>query len=540
MTAIPHVVIVGGGFVAIGAMTVLRPAIRRGQVRVTVIDRENYKCFHGVIAEVLVGRVSPMHALNPTRRMFKGAKLHLAEVESIDVAARTVRTARCIDGLRQDLAYDHLVLGLGSVDNLAVYPGLAEHAFKLKTYDDSFRLRSHILTMFETAEIESDPGERRRLLTFFVAGGGYAGTEVAAEIAALTATLAGKEYPHVRREDCRVVLVHPGATILPELYGTPEAARRHPELVDFATKHVAGLGVEILTNTYVVAASPNEVSLSNGDRVPTRTIISAVGTKASPVVAALPVDTDTRGRVIVDDRLRVAGAENVWAAGDCAAVPHIRGGLCPPQALYARAGGVLIGHSVLGAQRGEAPGRFRYRPIGQGVPLGNQTAVAELRGIELKGTFPWLLLKSLLLYYTPSWDRRLRLAADWLITAIVGRDLVESSVADADDYELSHHRYQPGEVILKEGRSDRYTHVVLEGEVELLHGTNGAETVVATVGKGAQFGHAWAATDVAESARAKGVVETVAVRADQSRDLQRLMAHLQQLAAPDSAGEVAS
>ena len=533
MSGAPHVVIVGGGYVAIGAILRLRPAIRRGEVRVTVVDRENYKCFHGVMAELLVGRIAPTHALSPARRVFKDAKLYLAEVDSINLGTRTVATSRQVDGLRQDLVFDHLIIGLGSTDNLNAYPGLAEHAFKLKTYDDCFRLRSHILTMFEMASIEPDEAERRRLLTFFVAGGGYAGTEVAAEIAELASALCGNEYPDVRHDECRVVLVHPGSTILPELYGTPEAARRHPRLVEFATTHVRGLGVEVITDTFVTAASANEVSLSDGQRVATRTIISAVGTKPAPVLEPLDVPKDERGRLLVDDRLRVGGAEGVWAAGDCAAVPFIRGGFCPPQALYARAGGMRIATNILGGLKGEPPRRFSYQAIGQGVPLGAKTAVAELRGVELKGLLPWLMLKSLLLYYTPSWDRRLRLAADWAITAVVGRDLVESSIADADDYELRHHLYQPGEVILKEGRFDRYLHVILEGEVELLRGVDGSEEVVETLGPGGQFGNQWREPDVPESARAVGVVKTVAVRADQTRDVQRLMSHLQEVAVAD-------
>jgi NADH dehydrogenase len=143
-----------------------------------------------------------------------------ARQEQIDLAARKVITSRHLDGARNELEYDHLVFALGSAEHLELYPGLAEHPFRLKTFPDCFRLKNHILEMFELADIETDPEERRRLLTFFVAGGGYAGTEIAGELADFVRLLTSKEYPGIRRDECRVVLVHRGDKILPELYGS--------------------------------------------------------------------------------------------------------------------------------------------------------------------------------------------------------------------------------------------------------------------------------------------------------------------------------
>ena len=215
--------------------------------------------------------------------------------------------------------------------------------------------------MFELADIERDPAERRRLLTFFVAGGGYAGTEIAGELADFVRLLTKREYSGIRRDECRVVLVHPGPTLLPELYGSQSTegqgrGKSYAKLVEYATRHARKLGVELLLETRVAGATPLEVYLSNGEHVPTRTIVSAVGTKAPPLFDTIELPRDERGRVRTDACLRVEGFENVWAGGDCAAVPHPDGGTCPPVGIYALKHGARIGKNLRRVARGQAAG----------------------------------------------------------------------------------------------------------------------------------------------------------------------------------------
>ena len=143
------------------------------------MTRDNALAVHGLIGEMVTGRILASTVLNPGRRVFAPARLHVAEIESIDIEARTVVTSRHLDGARFELAYDRAVVCIGSGENLESYPGLAEHAFRLKSFHDCFRLKNHVLEMLELADIETDPEERRRLLTFFVAGGGFSGTELA-------------------------------------------------------------------------------------------------------------------------------------------------------------------------------------------------------------------------------------------------------------------------------------------------------------------------------------------------------------------------
>lgn len=526
MGNVPHVLVLGGGYAAITLTKALRRRIENGQIECTVVSRENFHAFHGFVGEMLTGKITPSNILSPARRLFPPARLHLAEVEKIDLDSRTVITSRSLDGRRAEHTYDHLVVALGTEDRVDVYPGLAEHAFKLRRYADCFALRNHLLEMFELAEIETDPDERRRLLTFFIAGGGYAGTEVAGELAHFARTLAGREYPGLRADECRFLLVEPGDTIVPELYGARgEGAKAHPRLVEKAMGRQRELGVEVLTNTYVMAATPNEVVLSNGDHIPARTIISAVGTKAAPVVDRLQVEKDERGRIVTDRALRVPGRPGVWAAGDCAAVPLPRGeGTCPPVAVYALKHGHKVGDNIGRVADGQRPRRFKFPGVGQGASVGNRYAVAEVKGVEVWGLPAWLLWRGYLYFHFPTWDRRLRLLADWVLWPLVGRDIVEMRVARPEDYELRENRFQPGETILVEGGGSRYVHVIVEGEVELVEVARGEERVLKVIGPGEHFGVRWMESFEPEEARAKTEVRTIAIRRDQAPRLQEVLA----------------
>lgn len=520
----PHVLVLGGGYVPITLTRELRRPLKRGELDVTVVSRENFHIFNGFVGEMITGRIGPGSMLSPVRRIFAPAKIHVAEIESIDLEARKVVTSRHLDGARFELDYDHLVLGLGSVESNDAYPGLAEHAFKLKTFTDCLLLKNHILEMFELADIERDPAERRRLLTFVVVGGGYAGTEIAGELADFARLLTKREYSGIRREECRVLIVHPAPTLLPELYGSQSTegqgrGKSYAKLVDYATRHSVKLGVELLLETKVVGATPLDVFLSSGEHVPTRTIVSAVGTEAPPLFDTIEIPRGTRGRVSTDDCLRVEGFEDVWAGGDCAAVPHPHGGTCPPVGIYALKHGSRIGKNIRRVVHGKEPEPFRYPGLGQGVSIGGRTAVGEVKGFPVRGHFAWAIWRFLHFYYFPSWDRRLRLLADWSIWPLVGRDIVQLGRGNQGEYEIRHQVYQPGQVIADRARPVRQVHVIVEGEVELVLG----EEIVENLRAGDHFGRKSIELSRADTARARTLVRTVALRADQANELQDML-----------------
>ena len=516
----PRVVVLGGGYVTITLTRRLRRLVERGAVDVTVVSRENFHAFHGFVGEMITGRIAPSSMLSPVRRVFAPARVHVAEIEQVDLDRRVVVTSRHLDGARQELAYDHLVFALGSAEHLELYPGLAEHAFRLKTYSDCFRLKNHILEMFELADIEPDPEERKRLLTFFVAGGGYAGAEIAGELADFVRLLTKRDYPSIRRDECRVVLVHRGATILPELYGNGSVegqgrGRGYTKLVDYATRHAQKLGVELMLETEVTAVTPNEVHLSGGVQVPTRTIVSAIGTKPPPLFDTLDLPRDSRGRLRTDAHLQVLEHPNLWAGGDCASVPHPDGGTCPPVGIFALKHGKLIGRNIARTIEAGKLASFKYSGLAQGVSLGRRAAVGEVKGVPVRGLPAWILWRSILFYFFPSWDRRLRLLADWMIWPLVGRDVVWLWRDKGADYEVRHNLFQPGETIVDAARPVRYVHIVLDGEVEL----RGAGTVL-SAGPGDHLGRKRLQELEAALAVAKTVVRTISLREDEANRLQ--------------------
>lgn len=522
-----RIVVLGGGYVAITLTRGLRRAIRRGEVEVTVVSRENYQLWHGFIGEMLTARISPHTILNPTRRMIRPARLVVAEVTSVDLVGKTVEVADD-DGGRRRLPFDQLVIGIGTADHHEIFPGLPEHAFMMKTFDDVFRLRNHLVSRFERADHTGDAAERRRLLTFVVAGGGYAGCEIAGELTDY-ARLMRKIYPGVGPDDVRVVLVHPGDAVLPEL--GPAGRRAHPRLVAYATQRLRDLGVEVVDADRVTGVTPWAVELRDAPAIQTSTVISAIGAKAHPVVAAVPgLPLSAAGRIQTDDTCQVLDHPGVWAAGDCAAVPHPRGGLCPAVAIFALQHGTLVARNVLHRLAGRPPDRFGFTGFGQGASLGRRSAVAELYGREFTGFPAWLMWRAMLWRYVPTWDRKLRLLADWTIGPLVGRDAVEMSVSDADDFELHHMRFTDGELIVDESGSP-FVHVIVEGHAELM----AEDDALQSFGVGEVVGQRWVDQSRSERVVARGAVRTIRLRTQQTRELQKLVRALSQVAA--EAGE---
>ncbi|MGA4669153.1 NAD(P)/FAD-dependent oxidoreductase [Propionibacteriaceae bacterium Y1923] len=517
-----RIVVLGGGYVAITVTRGLRRAIRRGEVEVTVVSRENYQVWHGFIGEMLTSRISPHTILNSTRRMVRPARLLVAEITGVDLEAHTV-DIEDDHGRRRSLPYDQLVIGIGTADRHETFAGLPEHAFMMKTFDDVFRLRNHLVNRFEQADHTDDAAERQRLLTFVVAGGGYAGCELAGELSDY-ARLLRKIYPGVGAEDPRVVLVHPGEAVLPEL--GPSGRTNHPRLVAYATGRLKQLGVELVDAERVTGVTPFSVQLRDAPAIPTTTVISAIGAKPHPVVAQVPgLPLSDNGRVVTDETCQVVGHPGVWAAGDCAAVPHPRGGLCPAVAIFALQQGALVGRNALRWARGQQPDKFGFAGFGQGASLGRRSAIAELYGREFTGFLAWVMWRSLLWRYVPTWDRKLRLLADWTIWPLVGRDAVEMSVSDADDFELHHMRFTDGEVIVDE-TGTQFVHVIIEGRAELM----ADEDSLQEFGVGEVVGRRWVDQERSERVVARGTVRTIRMRTKQARELQKLVHALSQVA----------
>jgi NADH:ubiquinone reductase (H+-translocating) len=476
----PHVVCLGGGWASLYCVRALRRAVRRGALDVTVIGRDNFHTFHGFIAEMLTGRIQPGQIISSARRMFRPARFHNAEIDALDLERRVVTTSRHLDGRTYDVAYDHLLVALGSVDDLSRFPGIAEHTFRLKTYLDCFKVRNQLLAMLELAEIEPDAEERRRLLTFVIVGAGYGGIEVAAELHDFIRVVAKRDYPRIDPGESRVVVVHSGPQILPELAGV------QPRLVRYADRYLRQRGVELRLGVRLAAATPEEAVLSDGERIATRTIISSAGTALSPLLAAFDGQRDERGRVLTDEFARVHGQDRIWAAGDCAAVPHPRGGTCPTLAIFAMTQGRQAGRNILRAVQERPLARYRFTGLGDACGLGRRRAVAHLRGIPLTGVPAWLLWRALFLWYVPTLDRKLRILLDWTITPLFGRDVVEIRLREPLGVRRQH--YEAGQDIVREGEIGHHLYFIVQGEVEVVQRAGDDVRTLARLGPGDHFG----------------------------------------------------
>lgn len=480
MPKITKVVCLGGGYLAIRLAKTLRSAIRRGDLQLTIIDRNNFHVFHGLVAEMVSGKLAPTSIISPSRQIFAPAQFYNAEIERVDWDNHQVTVSRATDGRQFIIPYDHIVLDIGTEDNLSIYPGLAENAFRLRNYSDAFNLRNHLPQMFELAEIENDPEERRRLLTFVVAGGNYAGVEVATELACYGYSVTKKKFSGISREEIHVVLVHSQTALLPEL------SERYSNIAIYTANALKKQGIEVKTGTTIVSATPEEAILSNGEHILTRTIVSCAGTAPNPLVSKWSFECDQLGRIQTDNNLNVIGNANIWAGGDCASMPHPKGGTCPSLALYALHAGSTIGKNILHSIKQGSLMSYRFSGYGDAVSLSNHVGIIQLKGFQLKGFLGWLTWRFVMLYIMP-WDRRLRVVADSVTTTLFGRDIVnmqpQQKLAIIEKY------FDKDQTIIKEGEMGDCMYFLKSGEVRVITncGTE-QEKQVAALKEGSHFG----------------------------------------------------
>ena len=405
-----RVVILGGGFGGVSAARRFEQLLPwTPWLDVTLVSQRNHLLFTPMLAEVAAGSVEAGNVGVPLRAACPRTRFRRAEVLGVDPDRRLVHLRR--GDAMEVLPYDHLVLALGAVPNFRDLPGVAANALTVATLEDARRLRDHVLGRLEQADHERDPAERRRWLTFVVAGGGFAGTEAVASLFDLVHSVL-RYFPHVRASEPRFVLVHSRDRILPEL---------GDRLAGHASGKLVGRGIELRLGVTVAGADPDGVELSDGERIAARTLVWAAGTRPSPV----PLGGPGGGAVPVDKHLRVRGSRNLWAVGDCARVPDpaVRGGTCPPTAQHATRQGRAVADNVVAVLSGAAPEPFRFRGLGFLVPLGRQSAAAELRGLRFSGLPAWLLWRGVYLWKLPGPQKRLRVLLDWTVELLFPRDI---------------------------------------------------------------------------------------------------------------------
>jgi NADH dehydrogenase len=366
-----HIVILGGGFGGIYAgLRLEKIASATEGMKVTLISRDNFFVFTPMLHEVSSGSIATRHITIPIRTILRCCDVQEAEIESIDLLNRRVVT---VHGLRDRehchaIEYTHLLIALGSITNFYGLENVERHAMTLKTIGDAIVLRNQVIDMLEQAEIEP-PEEQAGLLTFVVAGAGFAGVELVADLNDFVHE-AAEHYRHVDPERIKVFLVDPGQRILPEL---------SEDLGEFALAKLRARGIEVRLGTRIEDASETDVTLSDGHTIRTRSFIWTAGVAPSPILGTLPCAHDQRGRILTNEFMEVPDYENVWAIGDCAAIPDLRTGKTyPPTAQHAIRQGRLAAENIAASIMGGQMRAFIYDMKGQLASLGRRSGVANL------------------------------------------------------------------------------------------------------------------------------------------------------------------
>lgn len=412
-----QIVILGSGFGGLYAALEFEKALAsRSDIEVTLVNRENFIVFTPMLHEVAASELDITHAVTPIRKLLKRVNFFNGEVDYINLAAKRVTVSHGAEPHPHILNYDHLVIALGSVTNFYNLPGLAKHGLTMKTLGDAIHLRNHLIKNLEEADFECCPFVREPLLNIVVAGGGFAGVET---IAAINDFLrdAVKFYPHLKEEMIRVVLVHSGSTILPELGDA---------LGNYAQKKLAERKVEIRLNTRVTEVTEREVYLSDGTKIITNTVLWTAGTSPNPLLESLACKKD-RGRVLVNEFMEVPDFPGVWALGDCAVVPDINNpGKChPPTAQHAMREGIVVTKNILADIQGKKKKPFSFKTIGLLSALGKRSGVAQILGINFSGFIAWFLWRGIYLSKLPGFEKKVRVMIDWTLDLFFSKDTVQ-------------------------------------------------------------------------------------------------------------------
>jgi NADH:ubiquinone reductase (H+-translocating) len=515
----PHIVILGGGFAGVYTARFLEKFLGQGDdFEITLINRENYFVFQPMLPEVISGTIGILDTVSPIRRLLPKTHLHVRDVEAIDLENQTITLSPGFKPHAHTIGYDHLVVALGNVTDFRGLRGLPEHALGFKNLADALYLRNHIIRALDEAAVEQDDRElRRQLLTFVVAGGGFSGVEICAEVNDFVRHIA-KHYPSIKPEEIRVLLVHSQPRILPEV---------SEKLALFAQNILMKRGVEIRLNARLEAATGEAAILQGGEMLPTRTLVSTIPSSPHPLVENLNLAKE-RGKLVVDRFLQVEGTTRVWGLGDCALVPAPDGGFSPPTAQHAIRQAQALAQNIVAQIRGSKRRAYDFKGLGKMGALGHRSAVAEIFGINISGFLAWWMWRTIYLMKIPGWGRRLKIVSSWTLDLFLPPELIQLKLAESKGLLQEH--FEPGQTVFHQGDLGDRMYIVLSGAAEVVRQENGKEIRLARIGAGEYFG---------ETALIEQTTRNATVRCVQSMntlslpkgDFSRLAAHLPELKA---------
>jgi len=431
-----RVVILGGGFAGMRTASCLEQEfLTNPGVSFSLVSDTNALLFTPMLAEVAGSNLEPSHISTPLRSSLHRTEFTRARVVNIDLDRRRVilatdlsdtggaSSAAIASGETSEIPYDHLVFALGAVSNYVGVVDLEKYSFNFKSLIDAIRIRNHVIDMFEKADREIDAARRRAMLTFVIAGGGFAGVELAGALNDFAHGILA-DYPRLPAEDLSVIVVHSHDRILPELSSS---------LAGYAQKRMAERGVIFRLNTRLTDAHPGLVVLGDGE-IRAETLVWTAGTAPNPLVKSLPLPKTKHGAVTVDATLAVPGHAGLWAIGDCAAVFDAKTTkACPPTAQFALREAEVLAKNIRAQVEGRPLKPFHFNSLGSLCVVGHQTACAELtvpfardKALQFSGLLAWAMWRGIYLAKLPGIEQKIRVLMDWTVELFFPPDIVQT------------------------------------------------------------------------------------------------------------------
>jgi NADH:ubiquinone reductase (H+-translocating) len=471
-----RILILGGGFAGIYAARRLERILSPEEATIQLVNQENYWVYQPMLPEVISGGIGITDIVSPIRHLCPRTQLIMREVVDIDLKGKVVTVSPGFRARNLEIEYDYLVIALGGITNFYGMPGMLEHGKPFRTLAEVLSLRNHLIHVLEEADLESDPELRQKLLTFVVAGGGFSGVELMAELNDFIRRVK-RNYPRLRDEAVRCVLVHPKDHILPEM---------DPRLALFAEKILLRRGVQIIPNDRVAAATSEKAILKSGKEIPCKTLASTVPSGAPPVLANVDCLKE-KDRIQANGNLEVVGYEGqVWAVGDCAAVKTVSGNPVPPTAQHAIRAAVLAADNIAATMHGRPLRGFEFEGLGKLASLGHFSAIAEILGVRISGLPAWLLWRFIYLMKMPGLNRKVRIAMDWIVALLFQPDLVQ--VKPTRESGIKRQHFDKGETIFNQGDLGDSVYIIEKGQCAVLKEIDAVEQHLADLGPGQYFG----------------------------------------------------
>lgn len=510
-----QILILGGGFAGVKCARRLRTLLSESEYNIVLFNRENHMVFHPLLAEVASAAVQPKDVGAPLRQLLNNVQCRTEDILNIDLDNSLVEY-EAHDGKRRQMNYDQVVIACGNSPNMALVPGMDEHAFGLKTIGDALALQAHIMQQLEKAEVCDDLDRKRWYLSFIVVGGGFSGVEVAGEINDLLHKSL-RFFNNIKPDDISVAIIHSRDQILPEV--SQSLRVRAKEKMEQA-------GVKIHLNAYASRATPDGIALKDGRILSGATTVCTIGTSVLPIVDRLNVQKKYN-RIAAQSDMTVPGYKNAWAIGDCAAIVNaLDNQLCPTVAQFAERQGVQVADNILRSIEGKPTKPFSFKMQGQLCSIGGRNAIAEISGLHISGFIGWFIWRGVYLMKLPSISQKIKVGLEWGCDLIFPRTLAHLR-ADPSK-RVSRAFYAAGDYIFNQGDAASEFFMIEDGEVEVLvssttnsatnsdansgvANSNGAVEVVAVLGPGDFFGEAALMHDRPRNAsvRARTDVEVV-------------------------------